>query len=43
MRPVWTGHITLGLISIPVALHAAVESSERVSFRLLHEKDMAPT
>jgi len=42
MRPIWTGHITFGLISIPVALHAAVESSERVSFRLLHKKDMAP-
>src|ERR1700693_395997 len=42
MRPIWSGHITFGLISIPVALHAAVESSERVSFRLLHKKDMAP-
>jgi DNA end-binding protein Ku len=42
MRPIWSGHITFGLISIPVGLHAAVESSERVSFRLLHKKDMAP-
>src|ERR1700693_6095649 len=42
MRPIWSGHITFGLISIPVALHAAIESSERVSFRLLHKKDMAP-
>ena len=42
MRTIWHGHITFGLISIPVGLHAAVESSERVSFRLLHKKDMAP-
>ena len=42
MRAIWSGHITFGLISIPVGLHAAVEASERVSFRLLHKKDMAP-
>jgi DNA end-binding protein Ku len=42
MRTIWNGHITFGLISIPVGLHAAVESSERVSFRMLHKKDMAP-
>ena len=42
MRAIWSGHITFGLISIPVGLHAAVESSEHVSFRLLHRKDLAP-
>jgi len=42
MRAIWSGHITFGLITIPVELHAAAESSERVSFRLLHKKDMAP-
>ncbi|HSD72451.1 MAG TPA: Ku protein [Thermoanaerobaculia bacterium] len=42
MRAIWSGHITFGLISIPVGLYAAIESSERVSFRLLHRKDMAP-
>ena len=42
MKAIWSGHITFGLISIPVGLHAAIESSERVSFRLLHRKDMAP-
>ncbi len=41
MRPIWSGHITFGLISIPVALHSAIEASERVSFRLLHRKDRA--
>jgi DNA end-binding protein Ku len=42
MRAIWSGHISFGLISIPVGLYAATESSERVSFRLLHRKDMAP-
>jgi DNA end-binding protein Ku len=42
VRAIWSGHITFGLISIPVGLHSAVESSESVSFRLLHRKDMAP-
>ncbi len=42
MRPIWSGHITFGLISIPIAVYSAVEASERVSFRLLHRKDRAP-
>ena len=42
MRAIWSGHVTFGLVSIPVGLYAAVEASERVSFRLLHRKDMAP-
>jgi DNA end-binding protein Ku len=41
-RAIWSGHITFGLISIPVGLYSAVEASERVSFRLLHRKDMSP-
>ncbi|MEO8191653.1 MAG: Ku protein [Acidobacteriota bacterium] len=42
MRAIWSGHLTFGLISIPVGVYSAVETSERVSFRLLHRKDMAP-
>lgn len=42
MRPVWNGHISFGLISIPVSVYSAVESSEHVSFRLVHRKDHAP-
>lgn len=38
----WSGHVTFGLVSIPVAIHAALEASERISFRQLHRKDMAP-
>src|SRR6202022_2289934 len=42
MRALWSGYIIFGLISIPVGVYAAIEESERVSFRLLHRKDMAP-
>ncbi|MCW5891407.1 MAG: Ku protein [bacterium] len=41
-RAIWSGHLTFGLVSIPVGLHAAVESSQEVHFRLLHRKDKAP-
>lgn len=42
MRAMWSGHLTFGLISIPVGLYSALESAERVSFRLLHRKDLSP-
>jgi DNA end-binding protein Ku len=42
MRAIWSGHISFGLISIPVGLYSAVEASEHVSFRLLHRKDHSP-
>jgi len=42
LRAIWNGHITFGLISIPVSLFSAVEASEHVSFRLVHRKDRAP-
>ena len=42
MRPTWNGHVSFGLISIPVSLYTAVEASEHVSFRLLHRPDKAP-
>jgi DNA end-binding protein Ku len=41
-RSIWSGHLTFGLVSIPVGLYAAVEASEEVHFRLLHRKDLAP-
>jgi DNA end-binding protein Ku len=42
MRPIWTGALTFGLVNIPVRLHSAVQAKERVSFRLLHKKDLSP-
>ena len=43
MRPIWSGAITFGLVNIPVRLHSAVQSKERVSFRMLHENVPAPS
>src|SRR3954454_17668327 len=42
MRPLWSGALTFGLVNIPVRLHSAVQGKERVSFRLLHKKDLSP-
>jgi DNA end-binding protein Ku len=42
MRPLWTGALTFGLVNIPVRLHSAVQAKEKVSFRLLHKKDLSP-
>lgn len=41
-RAIWSGHLTFGLVTIPVGLHAALEASERVHFHQLHRKDLAP-
>lgn len=38
MRPIWSGAIQFGLVSIPVGVYSAT-SSERISFHLLHKKD----
>jgi DNA end-binding protein Ku len=42
MRPTWTGTLTFGLVAIPVTVHSAVRSKERISFRMLHKKDLSP-
>jgi DNA end-binding protein Ku len=42
MRPQWSGALTFGLVNIPVKLFSAVQAKERVSFRLLSKKDLAP-
>lgn len=42
MRPTWSGTLTFGLVAIPVAMHSAVRSKDRISFRMLHEKDLSP-
>jgi DNA end-binding protein Ku len=40
-RSMWKGHISFGLVTIPVKLYSAT-SSEELSFRFLHKKDLAP-
>ena len=40
-RPIATGTISFGLVSIPVKLYAAADASAAVSFNMLHAKDGA--
>lgn len=42
MRPTWSGTLTFGLVAIPVTMHSAVRSKERISFRMLHKEDLSP-
>ena len=40
-RPIWTGSINFGLVTIPVKLYTAVRE-KRLSFRSLHDQDKVP-
>ncbi len=40
-RPLWTGSIAFGLVTIPIQLHRAVRDT-RPRFRMLHAKDKSP-
>lgn len=40
-RPVWSGTITFGLVTIPVKLHTAIRE-KRIAFRSLHDQDQVP-
>jgi DNA end-binding protein Ku len=40
-RAIWTGHLSFGLVSIPVAVHIAVRDHQP-RFRLLHGTDHTP-
>ncbi len=40
-RPVWSGAISFGLVTIPVKLYTAVRE-KRLSFRSLHDQDKVP-
>lgn len=39
MRPIWKGHIRFSLVTIPIAIYPAIESSETISFKQLHRED----
>ncbi len=41
MRPIWKGHLTFGLVTIPVKLYTATEGKD-IRFRLLHRSCMTP-
>ena len=40
-RPIASGTISFGLVSIPIKLYAAADASAGVSFNMLHAKDSA--
>ena len=40
-RPIWSGSISFGLVTIPVRLFTAVRE-KRLHFRTLHDQDMVP-
>ena len=40
-RAMWKGAIQFGLVTIPVKLYLATESSYQVRFHMLHEKDLS--
>jgi DNA end-binding protein Ku len=40
-RALWKGHVTFGLVNIPVELHGAVEDNTP-SFHMLHKTDLSP-
>lgn len=41
MRPIWSGTITFGLVTIPVKLYKATEE-KRLDLTMLHKKDLSP-
>jgi DNA end-binding protein Ku len=40
-RPIWSGTISFGLVSVPVKMYSATESKE-LRFHFLHKDDLAP-
>jgi len=39
MRSIWKGHIRFSLVTIPVRIYGAIESSSSISFNQLHKED----
>lgn len=42
MRAIWKGHIQFSLVTIPVRIYNAVDTTEKISFNQLHKKDNGP-
>jgi DNA end-binding protein Ku len=40
-RPIWSGTISFGLVSVPVRSYSATESKE-LEFHFLHKDDLSP-
>lgn len=41
MRPIWKGHLTFGLVTIPMKLYTATDAKD-IRFRLLHKSCLTP-
>lgn len=39
MRSIWKGHIRFSLVTIPICIYNAIETSETISFKQLHKTD----
>ena len=42
MRSIWKGTIRFFLVSIPVRIYNAIETSEKIQFNQLHRDDFGP-
>jgi len=42
MRSIWKGHIRFSLVTIPVRVYNAIDSSEAIHFNQLHKEDGSP-
>ncbi|MDH3246657.1 MAG: Ku protein, partial [Saprospiraceae bacterium] len=42
MRAIWKGHIRFSLVTIPIRMYNAIETSQSISFRQLHKEDNGP-
>ena len=42
MRAIWKGHIRFSLVTIPVRIYNAIETSETLRFNQLHKEDNGP-
>ena len=42
MRSIWKGHIRFSLVTIPIRIYNAIETSESISFKQLHKEDNGP-
>ena len=42
MRSIWTGTISFLLVSIPIKVYNAIETSEKIQFNQLHRDDFGP-
>lgn len=40
-RPIWSGTISFGLVSVPVKMYSAIDSKE-LTFHFLHKDDLTP-